>query len=47
MNTFHDTVIPAKRSAERESNTKFGVRGWIPAERAGALAGMTIAGVAS
>ncbi len=34
-------VIPAKRSAERESNFEFGARSWIPAERAIALAGMT------
>jgi hypothetical protein len=40
------TVIPAKRSAERESNFKVEARGWIPADRAGALAGMTIEGAA-
>jgi len=34
-------VIPAKRSAERESNSEGRTCGWIPAIRAGALAGMT------
>jgi hypothetical protein len=36
-------VIPAKRSAERESSSKLdlAIFGWIPARRAIALAGMT------
>jgi hypothetical protein len=36
-------VIPAKRSAERESSFERGARSWIPAERAIALAEMTVA----
>jgi hypothetical protein len=41
MNGIRETVIPAKRSAERESSSKGGARGWIPA--VASRAGMTIA----
>jgi len=38
-------VIPAKRSAERESSSEGRACGWIPADRADALAGMTNGGI--
>ena len=41
MTETQQPVIPAKRSAERESSSKGGARGRIPAE---ALAGMTMSG---
>jgi hypothetical protein len=44
MTETQQPVIPAKRSAERESSSKGGARGRIPAERADALAGMTMTG---
>jgi hypothetical protein len=41
MTEIQNAVIPAKRSVERESNSKGGARGWIPA--VAPLVGMTIA----